>query len=337
MQQRLSPAGIESASGSAAVAPDAGGPGAWSVTIFAARESTEELLRTIEAACQAVRERPVHLEVMVNGNESLARKLAALVEQRSWPSAQARVRVWFAPLGDKSNTWNAALHQVWDGEELAFFIDGYVTLLPGALDVMGREVLADTQALGGTATPSGGRGDAAVRRAMLKDGGMHGNLCCLKASTVRELRQRGIRLPCGLYRGDGLMGAFLAIRLDPHADWVPGRIHVVDRPSWSVPRRPLLSLASWRTVWNRRIRQARGRFENLALKDWLRVRCLPLEQLPTDIESLLTSWAQTHDEEFQRELRRDWFARRAWRDVQTHAIGSRVPGPARLLWSSASR
>jgi hypothetical protein len=319
------------------VSGHAAGQGAWSVTIFAARESAEELLRTIDAACLALRERPVHLEVMVNGSESLARSLVTLLQQRGGGSAQVRVQVWFAQLGDKSNTWNIALHQVWDNEELAFFIDGYVTLLPGALDVMGREVLADTQALGGTATPSGGRSEEAARQLMLKGGGIQGNLCCLKSSAVHEMRQRGIRLPRGLYRGDGLMGAFLAIGLDPHADWKNERIHLVDRPSWLVPRRPLLSLASWRAVWNRRIRQARGRFENLAIKDWLRVRRLPPEHLPADIERLMISWAQAHDEEFQRELRRDWFARRAWRDVLAHPIGSRAMEPARLLWSSAPR
>lgn len=115
---------------------------------------------------------------------------------------------------------------------------------------------------------------------------------------------------------------------------------LLDRPvawQWQFVRDRKCNSGFRQQVWNRRIRQARGRFENLALKDWLRVRCLPLEQLPTDIESLLTSWAQAHDEEFQRELSRDWFARRAWRDVQAHTIGSRAPGPARLLWSSASR
>jgi hypothetical protein len=73
------------------------------------------------------------------------------------------LRIWSIPLGDKANAWNQYIHHLWAGQELVFFIDGYVRLNSDAIELLGGAVQSDPQALGGSGVPTVGRSARALR------------------------------------------------------------------------------------------------------------------------------------------------------------------------------
>jgi hypothetical protein len=103
-----------------------------------------------------------------------------------------------------------------------------------------------------------------MRETMLREGGLHGSLHALRGEFLDRIRGRGFRIPAGLYRGDGLIGSFVMHDLDAiGSPWDTGRILPVPMATWSSRG---LMLASLPRHLLRRIRQARGRFENEAIK-----------------------------------------------------------------------
>lgn len=301
----------------------------WSVSIFAARESVTELTDTILSVFQSS-SRPIHLEILVNGNSTLAQELCLQASTVNWPSS-FRVRIWSVGLGDKSNAWNVAIHEAWAGETLAFFLDGYVHPLPGALDRLGEAVLENAAQLGGSGLPSASFTSSGLRDSMMRHGGFHGNLCCLTGGAVNRMRERGIRLPLGLYRGDGLLGAFLFLGFDVNGDWRASRVHLHQQECWSTAKKSYLSPSTWRGAWRRRKRQARGVLENLALRDWLTVERIDPSSWPSDIEDLVRDWAARHPEELKSAIRFSLLRRRAWDEI-SRFDGRRNPGGAKVVW-----
>ena len=141
----------------------------WALVVFACRESLPQLRQTLDAARVSASACAV-IHVLVNGNPVLAHALAD--EQTRGPAhsdysngdpdrpshmaQRPTVHIWSIPLADKANAWNQYIHQIWAGETLAFFIDGYVRLNPDAVGLLGSAVQANAQALGGTGCPPWG-------------------------------------------------------------------------------------------------------------------------------------------------------------------------------------
>jgi len=259
---------------------------AWGLAIFASRESVNVLSQTLQAARQAA-PAGTQIDVLVNGNPALAQGLAHTL------SATQSLRVWSIPLADKANAWNQYIHQIWSGEEIAFFVDGYVRLNPDAVELLGNAVEANVQALGGTGVPTMGRSAKTLRENMIINTGFHGNFCCIKGDTLRQMRDQKVRLPVGLYRTDALMGAFLCYALDPRShDWEDFRIHVHPTASWQIDPAKWWRARDMHAYLKRYFRQMRGKLENAAFADHLaNRRCSPAD-LPTTAREMVLEWVE---------------------------------------------
>jgi hypothetical protein len=262
----------------------------WTVAIFSARESVDTLLLCIRAAAAACSGSQATVDVLVNGNRELASATEAAIASLALPEG-VTVRLWFITFGDKAHAWNQYLHDIWQGSDVTYFVDGYAEVDVRALRLIHDGLEATPHALGATGVPTCGRTAAALRASMLKGGGIHGNLYALRGSTMEALRHAGFRLPLGIYRTDPLIGAVMMYRLDPaNNDWDVKRVLVQDGATWHVAP----------TVWwhrkhlvaniKRKIRQSQGTLENLAARDHLTLKKLAPASLPRTVNQFVADW-----------------------------------------------
>lgn len=260
------------------------------LVIFVARESLNVFSETLEAACRAMGDDGT-IDILVNGNPELAQNIKKVVQQKIGNQSFLRVRVWSLVLGDKANAWNTYLHRIWEGEDLAFFIDGYVRLHQKSLQQLLRSLKANPQALGGTGVPTTGRSAKEIRTRMLIEGGFYGNLCCVKGLVIAEIRRRKIRIPLGLYRVDSLMGAMLYFGLNPKEHiWQTYRIIVDGEASWDLDLKQWWRWSDLMAKKKQIERQLRGSVENAAVKFFFKIVKEKPELLPGDCQSLVQAW-----------------------------------------------
>ena len=81
----------------------------WNVAVFASRETTDVLRATLTAVQAAVK-RPTTIDVLVNGNRTLAEDAMKIISTLTKNDNLAKFRLWFIALGDKAHTWNVYLH-----------------------------------------------------------------------------------------------------------------------------------------------------------------------------------------------------------------------------------
>jgi hypothetical protein len=242
---------------------------------------------------------------LINGNQALADALAAgLVQRQDAPDSarsSPRLKVWSIPLADKANAWNQYIHQLWAGEEIVFFIDGYVRFNADAVELLGTAVAANAQALEGTGVPTMGRSAKALSENMIANTGYHGNFCCIKGDTLQQMRDKQIRLPVGLYRTDSLMGAILCYALDPSCHiWEDYRIDVHPTASWQIAPAMWWQIKGLKACVKRYFRHARGQLENAAFADHLVNRLHPPAELPATAQEMVLEWVARCPTDFQR-------------------------------------
>lgn len=277
------------------------------------------LLRTLKAAKIAAAGSAA-IDVLVNGNNQLALALANHLDSSELAHEAFPIRVWDIAVGDKANAWNQYIHQIWAGESIAFFIDGYVRLNPNSIRLLGEAIDNQAEVLGGTGVPNGGLVTNALHTSPTPENGFHGNFCCIKGTALEQIRRRKIFLPFGLYRVDSLMGALLTLGLDPVSNvWVGSRIHVHPEASWQTDTRRWWRMSDLRAQVKRIFRQSRGVLENLAIRDHLRTRKQPPElMLPTASEVIL-DWIQRCPAQANSVLRYNPLARRALAEIKLSA------------------
>lgn len=266
----------------------------WSIAIFAARESAATLDEVVHAAAEACSTNDAVIDVLVNGNQKLACDLVKRLDKdkdANWPQTNVRINVWFIELGDKAQTWNTYVHQLYRGSKIAFFVDGYARPNSNAFLELCLGLRLDRKAQAASGVPTMGLSAQRLTSSLLRNGGIHGNLFALTGETMNEIRRRGFRLPMGLYRTDSLIGAAINFKFDPSRnDWDSTQIRVQPSATWRF--RPLRwwRMRDIRTHLKRMARQSQGVLENMAVTD-LFVRCRrPLEALPSTARELVLSW-----------------------------------------------
>lgn len=309
----------------------------YAIAIFTARESAEHALRAVGAVCDADSSGEAVVDLLVNGNRGLAEKLQSRLPAWSRARDACNLRLWYHAMPDKPNTWNQYIHQIWQDSQTVFFVDGYALVQKGALVALDRALERNPAALGATAVPTAGPSAEKLRSEMLRIGGMHGTLFAIRGTVLRELAARGFKLPIGLYRNDALLGAVLCFGLDPAKfGWAPERICVVPEASWDVAPSHLSLLANLRTHVKRRLRQIQGAFENLAVKDHLAVKRLPIGALPETAVELVMQWVNKNPWAAAAEVSRNPAALYVLHKLRSHRRSSSDIAPPQLLWQSAS-
>jgi len=284
----------------------------WSVAIFAARETPEVLLLTIDAIVRAA-SKPTVIDVMVNGNPGLAAQITHILAITPISGGFAHIRVWSVPLGGKAHTWNQYLHLVWPGRGLAFFVDGYARPMPDALELLAAGMAADQVAIAGTGIPTSGRTAPHLREQMQREGGLQGNFFALKEAAMHQLKNTNFRLPLGLYGFDTLLGAVLGFGLDPARNpWnAKGYILVHQAVTWSIDAKKWWRYAEIKTHSKRILNNALRVLVIQATKNFLAQRKLPPEQLPRTVEEFVLSWVENYPDDARQTLWRSPLSRLA--------------------------
>jgi hypothetical protein len=126
---------------------------------------------------------------------------------------------------------------------------------------------------------------------MLTEGGIHGNLFAMRGDILRQMVNTGFKLPLGLYRSDGLLGAIVCFSLDPpHNPWNKNRIHVEADAHWDFDALKWWRPSDWQTHFLRADRQWRGVLENAAMRQWFAVDKKLPEDLPATAAEFVTAW-----------------------------------------------
>jgi len=177
------------------------------------------------------------------------------------------LRVFEIRFGDKSHAWNQYVYGVNASHAFHAFVDAYVRVKPNAIPLLVESLKRNARAVAATGVPSVGRQASALAAQMNLRGGLHGSLHVLRGSFIDRIRAAGIRLPIGLYRGDGLIGSMAMHDLAPlETPFDKTLIEVVGAATWEFDPLSPFRPADIKRYWRRSIRQARGRYENAYLK-----------------------------------------------------------------------
>ncbi|MEO8483785.1 MAG: hypothetical protein ABI634_16360 [Acidobacteriota bacterium] len=268
----------------------------WSVAVFTSREDIAGAVTTIEAVQAALDSHEAVIDILVNGNDDLARELTARYQApHHLASPLSTLRIWRLPIHDKALTWNAFIHTIVPDADVVFFVDGYAGVAPIALTRLADRFHESPVPLAASAVPSVGRSASLMRARMLSEPQIYGSLYALRGDTVRALRHAAFRMPIGMYRVDGLLSSVVALNLSPPlAQWSYDRIAIAPDATWS--RRPdaLTSRGGVRTHLKRLVSQAFGVLEAQAFKEFLVVMKVPLASLPATDRQLVIAWMRRH-------------------------------------------
>jgi glycosyltransferase involved in cell wall biosynthesis len=268
--------------------PDpASSPLEWSVAVLAHNEE-RAIARCLDRVIDECAGHAARIHVLVNGASDRTLEIARGYAGRHG----GRLQAYRIDHGDKSNAWNQYIHALGATAPIHVFVDAYVFVTPGSFAALAA-ALSRSGADAVAAVPGAGRSRTQIIATMREKGGLHGSLHALSGGFVTRIRERGIRLPLNLYRGDGLIGAMAAYDLDPARHrYDPHRIVLVNDASWTFD-----SLKPWRwqdirREFRRRIRQIRGQYESAAFSRI--VRESGFEGLPALADDMILAFVAGH-------------------------------------------
>ena len=205
----------------------------------------------------------LHVTVLLNGCTDNTGPLA----QRALRETGLPGRIYTIAQGDKANAFNQFVHRLRPAASTYFFIDGYAAVAPDALERLDTALAGRAEAAAAAAVPSSGRSATSLRQKMVAEPGLHGSLFALRGSFVERITALGLRLPVGLYRGDGLVGSMVLHDLDAAGGgWKPSRLVVEPAATWHAPVLQPWRLRDLRRHFNRLVQQGRGRLQGQALR-----------------------------------------------------------------------
>jgi hypothetical protein len=306
-------------------------PDKWPVAIFSSREGPALLERTLRATVEACEGHRAVIDLLMNGgNAPLAEAMARRCDRLA--GDDALLRIWHSPAPDKATTWNRYIHSIWPGGSISFFIDGDAQVAPDALGAMQRALDTAPEAWIASAVPSKGRSARAMREAIIRERGIHGNLFALRGAAVDSLRATDFHLPTGIYRTDPTLAAAIKFHLDPaHNDWTPEAIVPVPDATWSYEALSWWKPADLKAHFLRMVRQAQGEYESAAVRDHLAIRKQPAGTLPRDSKELVLTWVAAHPDEAAALARRNRLCGTALRRLSERGPIPALDLPPRLV------
>jgi len=236
----------------------------------------------------------------------------------------AALSVYRFPVADKANAINRFLYDLRRDARTYFSVDAYTKVGPSALRALAGALQKDPHALIASAIQTNGRSAKASREMTLRGGVTTGQLYAMSARFVSRLVAAGLRLPLQMYRTDALIGSMAAHNIDAlGTEWDSGRI--IPAPEATFEIAPL-SIFKWRDIkrqYRREIRQARGRFENEAIKSIIYTR--GYTALPDNANDMIRDWLTSHGLK-PRSWRERYFMRLA-----LEQLDERRPAPSDLV------
>jgi glycosyltransferase involved in cell wall biosynthesis len=229
---------------------------ACAIAVFA-HDEADTIVACLDSVYAGGPPRPFSVHVLANGCRDGTEAVVA-----RYARAHPEVRLHVIALGDKSNAWNAYVHELAPAARVHCFVDGDVRVRRGALGALARALPSDGALNGAASLPEGGRHARQFAREITAGHALPGNLYALAGHFVARIRTRGLRLPVGLIGDDSWVGALALMDLEA-ADWSPARVTVCAEArfayeplQWHRPahvqlylrRRLRYALRTWQTV-----------------------------------------------------------------------------------------
>jgi hypothetical protein len=160
------------------------------------------------------------------------------------------------------------IHDLRGEAGLYLFVDGAVTIGRDAIAAMAARLAACPGAVAASGVAGNGRTEVRANRVAVETGGrLRGQFFALRPDFVDRMVEGGIRLPVGLYRGDGLIGSMAAHDLDACGKaWDNGRVIGVADAVFEIDALSVFRARDLRRQFGRKIRQMRGKLENAAIR-----------------------------------------------------------------------
>jgi len=262
---------------------------AWQVAVFCHNER-RRIAACLASVAAAIGTRRGVITLLLNGSTD-GSEAAALAVLRG---LGAEAQVFTIAYADKSNAINVFLHDLRADAGLYVFVDGSVTIGPGAIAAAEARLAACPDALAASGVAGNGRTEVRTNRACVEVGGiLRGQFFALRPDFVGRMVAGGIRLPVGLYRGDGLIGSMAAHDLDaPGKPWENRRIVGVPEAVFDIDALSPFRLRDLRRQFGRKIRQMRGRLENAAIKQIVHAR--GYAALPAYADDMIADFLAKH-------------------------------------------
>ncbi len=234
----------------------------WAIAVFCRNEADmlDGCLRHL--AIETNKYEDILIYVIINGSTDKT-KIIAEEHKKLFHNNFKILEIKFP---DKTNSINQYIHLDGLTADIFFFIDGYARISEYSLRNMAATLMACPMANAVGAFPLAGRSAAAQRQSMREYRDFHGSLFGLRGTFVERIRSQNLRLPVGLYRGDGLLGSMVRYDLDAVGDaWIPERVVLCESAGWTVPQPSALKIKDYIRFFRRRVQQARGRIEISAI------------------------------------------------------------------------
>jgi glycosyltransferase involved in cell wall biosynthesis len=256
-----------------------------SVAVFCQNEAARigACIASIAAAAKGLR---CSLTIIVNGSTDASAELA----RQAVRAHALNARVYTIGHGDKANAINRSFHDLREPADLHVFLDGYVVIAPESLRALGAALDDYPHAVAATGVAGNGRTMRASTAQTLRHGGqLHGQLHAFRPGFIDRLTAAGLRLPIGLYRGDGLLGSMACHDLDPRGTaWDGHRIRGAAAARYEIPLLSPFKPADVARQFRRQIRQMRGRLENAAISSTIYKG--GYQDLPPYADDMIAGW-----------------------------------------------
>ncbi len=261
----------------------------WQVGVFGRNEASR-IGQCIASIARAAKGRRVLATVLLNGttDDSAA---AAL---RAAGAGGLPIEIYRFAHADKSNAINRFFHDLRVPADALCCVDAYAVIGPDSLCGFARTLASRPDARLATGIAANGRSEPlAVERTLAVGGVTHGQLYAPRREFIDRLAGRGLRLPIGLYRGDGLLGSMAAHDLDPLAQpWENRRVVGVKEATYEIASLSPFRPADVRRHLRRRVQHMRGRLETAAIKEVIYAR--GYAALPEHADDMIRDFLARH-------------------------------------------
>ena len=260
----------------------------WNVAVYCANEAVR-LQGCLDNIFAALVGRRALVTVILNGSCDGSLDIACAAARAGKP-----VEVFQIAATDKSNAINQFYHVLRSPARAYAGVDGYVFIGPDSFRAMEQRLVTDPHALAVTGVATTGRTMRLATEATLTEGGrLHGQLHALRPAFLDRMVARGIRLPVGLYRGDGLLGSMAAHDLDPMVSpWDNTRVPGVADATYAIQVLSPFRLRDLQRQFRRKVRQMRGTIENAAIKSV--IYKTGYEGLPGNADDMILAYLAAH-------------------------------------------
>jgi hypothetical protein len=259
----------------------------WNVAVYCLNEAAR-LEGCLASIASAMGDRRYLITAIFNGTTDRGIAIAQEAAHRM------PIEIFSIATPDKANAINRFFHELRKPARLYAGIDGYVHLGPNAFEALETrlEEAPHAHAMSGSAVT--GRSMLRYTAETLAEGGrLHGQFHALRPEFVDAIVARGIKLPIGLYFGDGLLNSMSAHSLDPmHAPWDKLRSQGAAGATYALPLLSPFRLDDLKRQFRRRVRQQRGRIQSEAIKQV--IYTAGYEALPEDSHVMELDYLARH-------------------------------------------